>query len=150
MLIIDDLPDDVLITIFDFCMDGRCPCVVEALVFDHQLTKREMIEWWQSLVHVCRRWRGLVFELPRRLKLQLFCTPRTPARESLDVWPALPLSIQGDVSEMPVDNVIAVLEHSDRIRRIELNLHSTSQIKKIWTAIQVPFRELDVAAGRST
>jgi hypothetical protein len=44
-----------------------------------------------------------------------------------------------------VDNVIAGLEHSDRIRQIKLNYlgcHITSQIKKLWTAMQVPFPEL--------
>jgi len=44
-----------------------------------------------------------------------------------------------------VDNVIAGLEHSDRIRQIDLDFHSchiTSQIKKLWTAMQVPLPEL--------
>ena len=104
-------------------------------------TKRSL-DSWHSLLHVCRRWRGLVFESPRRLKLQLYCTPRTPARETLNVWPALPLFIHGDVSETSVDNVIAELEHSDRIRQIELSCHTTSQLEKIWTAMQVTFPEL--------
>jgi hypothetical protein len=103
-----------------------------------------LIKTWQLLVHVCRRWRGLVFGSPRHLNLQLFCTTRTPARETLDVWPVLPLHIQGDVSETSVDNVIALLELSDRICQIELNLgfDTTSQIEKLWTAMQVPFPEL--------
>jgi hypothetical protein len=43
-----------------------------------------------------------------------------------------------------VDNVIAELELSDRICQIELNLtfDTSSQIEKLWTAMQAPFPEL--------
>jgi hypothetical protein len=95
---------------------------------------RRKIESWQSLVHVCRRWRGLVFGSLCRLNLQLYCVP-TSARKSLDFWPALPLLIQGHVSEPIVDNIVAELEHSDRICQIYLNCHTTSRIEKLWTAI---------------
>jgi hypothetical protein len=36
--------------------------------------------------------------------------------KNLDVWSALPLLMLGGVSEESVDNVIAELEHSDRIQ----------------------------------
>ena len=85
-----------------------------------------------------------MFGSPRRLNLQLYCTPKTPARDTLDVWPALPLFIQGDVSQTSVDNVIAELEHSDRMRALCLNYHTTSRIETLWTAMQVPFPELVV------
>jgi hypothetical protein len=100
------------------------------------------IESWQSLVHVCRRWRCLVFGSPRQLNLQLYCLPGRSARKSLDVWPALPLLIKGRVTETSVDNVIAELEHSDRICQINLHCGTTSQIENLWTAMQVPFPEL--------
>jgi hypothetical protein len=106
-------------------------------------TKRK-IESWQSLVHVCPRWRGLVFESPHRLNLQLCCTPGTSARMSLDVWPPLPLIILGDVSETSVDNATTGLEHSDRISQFKLKCNTTSQIEKLRTAMQVPFPELAV------
>ena len=103
------------------------------------------IQSWQSLVHVCRRWRGLVFASPRRLNLRLFCTTRTPARGTLDIWPALPLLISADISETSVNNVIAELKHSDRICQISLRCNTTSQVKieKLWTALQVPFPKLE-------
>jgi hypothetical protein len=110
------------------------------VVYGNQDTRRK-IESWQSLVHVCRRWRGLAFGSPRRLSLQLCCILRTSARTSLNVWPPLPLLIGGDVFEASVDNVIAELEHSNRIRQINLQLF-TPQIEKFWTAMQVPFPEL--------
>jgi hypothetical protein len=111
---------------------------------DHDAKRK--IESWQSLVHVCRRWRGLVFGSPRRLNLHLFCITEIYARRSLDVWPALPLLIEGVVSKTSVNNVIAALEHSDRICKIDLMLkcQTTSQNEKLWKAIQVPFPELAI------
>ncbi len=139
MAAIDVLPDDVLLAIFDFY-------VVEADVrlfyaFGNQNAKRE-VDWWQSLVHVCRRWRSVIFGSPRRLNLQLLCMSDTPARKDLDVWPALPLLIGGTVSESSVDNVVARLEHSNRICQISIVCHATSQFEKVWAAMQVPFPEL--------
>jgi hypothetical protein len=138
---IDHFPDDVLLAIFDF------------YVFkDHDLDLRELsgrdtkrkMESWQSLVHVCRRWRSLVFVSPHRLKLQLFCVTGGYSRKSLDVWPALPLVIQGHVYDSSVNNVITKLKHSERIYQIDLHCHSTSQVQKLWTAIQMPFPKLAV------
>src|SRR6266478_1845320 len=106
------LPDDVLLEVFDFC-GIRYQEFLE-MVIEYQYGKRE-IEWWQSLVHVCRRWRRLIFESQRRLNLQPFCTTGTSARKTLDIWPAFPLLIQDHDSETSVDNIVAVLEHSNRI-----------------------------------
>jgi hypothetical protein len=136
VLTIDDLPDDDLLAIFDFCVVRY-----EDLNWSEYDAKRR-IEWWQSPVHVCRRWRCLVFGSPRRLNLQVYCIPGTPARETLDVWPATPLHIQGVVYEASVDDVVAVLKHRDRISQINLYCVTTSHIEKLWTAIQVPFPEL--------
>ena len=57
---IDILPDDVLLEIFDFYM------IIPSY------TGNPRYKAWQSLVHVCRRWRILVFGSPRRLDLRLF------------------------------------------------------------------------------
>jgi hypothetical protein len=111
------------------------------IVFGDQETKVK-IESWQSLVHVCRRWRGLIFGSPRRLNLQICCTPRKSARMSRDVWPSLPFLILGGVSKSAVDNVIAELEHRDRIFKIGLTFHTTSQIENVWAAMEEPFPEL--------
>ena len=138
---IDDLPDDVLLTMFDFYVFKDQDMPVFSIGID--LERRREIESWHSLVHVCQRWRGLVFASPRRLDLQICCTPLTSARKSLNVWPALPL-IQA--FDGPVDNVIALLKHSDRIRQIQIYLdpYTTREFEKLWTAMQVPFPELTV------
>ena len=130
---IDVLPDDVLLAIFDFCVAG---------VRDQE-TKRA-VESWQSLVHVCRRWRRLVFESPRRLNLRLVCTPRTPAKGTLDVWPALPLITRGAFEfSSGVDNIIIALGHHNRVRRTELWITLGSHLDKVFAAMHVPFPALD-------
>jgi hypothetical protein len=133
VLSINVLPDEVLLTIFDCCAGGES---------EDKLTKNE-IEAWQSLAHVCRRWRGVVFESPRRLNLRLVCTSRTPVREMLDVWPAFPLLIQDRVCPAEgVDNIVAVLERNDRVDKIELFDVSSTLLEKGLAALQEPFPEL--------
>ena len=101
------------------------------------------IEAWQSLVHVCRRWRVLVFESPRRLNLQLFCTNKTPTRGKLDVWPALPLIINGAMtSTQDLDNIIVALEQSNRVCQVTLWGLEGWQMEEVLATMQVPFPEL--------
>ena len=136
---IDMLPDDVLLEIFDLCAD------------DVTFTKEDIEAWhlaWQSLVHVCRRWRSIVFGSPRRLNLRLLCSAKTHAKDTLDIWPALPLIIR-ECTRLTegVDNIVALLEHSDRVRQVNLvNLGipdlSDSQLDKIVAAMQKPFPKL--------
>ncbi len=128
---IDVLPDDVLIGIFDFYVNPSCGVKAE-------------IEKWQSLVHVCRRWRSLIFRSPRRLDLRLCCTPETPARDTLDVWPPLPLIVRGTNMSLLsyVDNIIAVLGQSNRVCEVSLYDLADWQLEKVLAAMQVPFPEL--------
>ena len=130
---IDMLPDDLLLQTFDFFMK------------ELGLTK-ETKERWQTLVHVCRRWRRLVFGSPRRLHLELFCSNETPARDTLDAWPPLPLSIRCDEFAESVDNIVAVLERSDCVRHINLTVFEGLGRS---TAMQVPFPELSFLVLRS-
>jgi F-box-like len=125
---IDTLPDEVLLEIFDF------------FVVQCKLSKEE-IDRWHPLVHVCRRWRRIVFESPRRLNLRLVGTAVTPARDTLDDWPALPLFLCEDryyAFETGMDNIIAVLERSDRVDQIILILLS-SFLEQALAAMLVPF-----------
>ena len=135
------LPDDILLAIFDFCVVS-----FQDLGFFFMLRainqSKSKIESWQSLVHVCRRWRSLILDSPRRLNLQLYCDPGRSVRKSFDVWPAFPIIIRGDVDETSIDIAIAGLEHNDRICQIVLYFDTASQIEKLWMAMQVPFPEL--------
>ena len=131
MTTIDVLPDDVLLAIFDFYVvrtSGE-KCNIEA---------------WQTLVHVCRRWRCVAFESPRRLDLRLVCTSGTPVGESLDIWPALPPDISGTIASASVDDIVAALGHNDRVIGIDLRLGKTGSLQwdKVLAAMQVPFPAL--------
>ena len=129
---IDMLPDDVLLDIFDLFLD-----LPPNLFVDRS-------KMWQMLVHVCRRWRGVVFQSPRRLDLQILCTARRPVREMLDIWPALPLTIW--VGDGPpawgMENVIAALEHRDRISRISIDHTSSLILETLLPVMQEPFPAL--------
>jgi hypothetical protein len=129
---IDVLPDDVLLRIFDFYM-----------IIRPSYGEKKEIEAWQSLVHVCRRWRSLVLGSKRRLKLRLLCSPGTPVRDTLDVWPTLPLIIQGYMpSTSGTDNIIAALGQSNRVCRVDLEGLAGRQLRKALAAMQVPFPKL--------
>jgi hypothetical protein len=128
------LPDEVLLEMFYF------------YVGEHKydpLKRNKEIEEWQTLVHVCRRWRTTVFGSTIRLNLRLLCTSKTPARDALDVWPALPLLIEDeDFASEGVDNIVAALECSDRVDKIRLWYVGGSEMEDILAAMQVPFPNL--------
>ena len=147
------LPDDVLLSIFDLCINTDV--VQNIFPLAEEYAKRK-IESWQKLVHVCRCWTSLVFGSPRRLDLQLVCTTNTPARDTLDVWSALPLTIRCrgyyySYLITRVDNIIAVLERSDRVRQITLENVPSQCLELILAAMRKTFPELtslDISSSR--
>jgi hypothetical protein len=145
---IDILPDDVLLEIFDFSLGEKASSRVTGLFTteneeDSDPFAKITTQAWQPLVHVSQRWRSIIFGSPLRLGLQLVCTAKTPARDALDVWPALPLCLRCDgkyVTES-ADNLLAVLERGNRVVEIELSdvgLH----LEKVLEAMQKQFPEL--------
>ena len=127
---IDMLPDDILLSIFDICT-----------IAPELPPSKKPIEAWQSLVHVCRRWRSVIFESPRRLNLRLVCTNKTPVRDRLEVWPPLPLVIEGNTIE-GVDNIISALESRDRVDGIQVWGFNGLPSEKLLAAMEEPFPEL--------
>ncbi|KAI9513156.1 hypothetical protein F5148DRAFT_1372491 [Russula earlei] len=131
------LPDEVLVQIFYFyANDKRIGTVTSE---------------WHTLVHVCQRWRYVVFASPRRLNLQLVYTGKRPLSEMLDVWPVLPVVavLTTSSSSRPyVDdlwgNISAALEseHHHRICGINLFFNRTSHWERWSTAMQKPFPAL--------
>ncbi|KAH8981708.1 hypothetical protein EDB92DRAFT_170656 [Lactarius akahatsu] len=115
---INTLTDNVLVEIFDFCRLGE----------DHvQLEYSSRTVWkWNLLVHVCRRWRQIIFASPRRLHLENLCTNGTPVGNDLGIWPDIPIVMRYGIRDtIPFDdedNVIAALEHPDRLCRIGLHM----------------------------
>jgi len=127
---INVLPDDVLLQIFHWCLNE-----------DPSYPNPEELEEWQTLVHVCRKWRNVVLESPRRLNLRLLCDGRRPVREMLDVWPSFPIVIYVSMPEA-VQNVIAAFEHSDRVSQVLLDDISSSDLKNVLAVIQETFPAL--------
>jgi len=124
---IDVLDDDPLINIFRLY---RPDLLDEEETNDIRILQggewcRE--SWWYKLVHVCRRWRSLIFASASHLGLSLLCTYRTPVADMLAHSPPLPLVIDyADWSQnltlSPVDKegIKLALRHRNRVRRIRL------------------------------
>ena len=113
-LLTDYCSDVALLEIFYFYRDDARRMVD----LYHQFKE---IEAWHTLVHVCRKWRNIVFGSPRRLDLRLYCTEKTPVRRTLEVWPLLPIVVYGfGYEKWGVDNLVAALEQNDRICRLNL------------------------------
>jgi hypothetical protein len=127
---IEKLSDDVLLESFDFYLNNET------------LHGRRIADKWHTLVHVCRRWRNVVFASLRRLDLRLLCRNDRPVRAMLDIWPALPINIRMESWGPGLDNLIAALEHPDRVRSISL-IHVPDPHKNLLVAaMQVRFPEL--------
>ena len=124
---VDILPDVALLEIFDFYVSDP----------------KARIEAWHMLVHVCRKWRNVVFGSPRRLNLRLHCGPRTPVREMLDIWPSLPISVfvYGHKTE-DFDSTIAALEHKERISEFCMLLAPHTFPLAVLPMMQQPFPAL--------
>ena len=124
---IDKLPDVALLRIFDFYVDD---------------SDEEHIQSWHTLVHVCREWRAVVFGSPRRLNLRLRWTNRTRMRDMLGDWPLLPIAVRCHLEFGSVRNIIAGLEHNERISELGLFDITSRQLEMVLTAIHRPFPAL--------
>ncbi|KAH9172836.1 hypothetical protein EDB89DRAFT_1905739 [Lactarius sanguifluus] len=127
---INMLPDNVLLEIFDICQE------TDAM---------EHVWGWHFFVHVCRRWRQIIFDSPNRLNLRIFCTYGTPVRKNLGIWPALPIvmnyaNVDDWTGVLPndEDNVVAALEHPDRVSYLGF-IVTGSQLDKMAAVMQEPF-----------
>jgi hypothetical protein len=122
----DMLPDEILLEIFEL--------YIAELVDE---------EGWEILLHVCRRWRHVTFAAPRRLQLQIVCTAKTQARTMLDVWPALPILIRVvDLDDEYLGNVVAAVEHSDRISEIFIGGVTEYTLERIAAVMERPFPKM--------
>ena len=123
------LSDDVLLNIFCYYL-------------------HESPRFWPTLVHICRKWRYIVFGSQQALHLRLICTPGMPVSKTIDSWPALPIVLEygGSLTldpPAPEDevNIVAALKRSDRVSSISLTV-TTSLLDKLY-AIERPFLELE-------
>ena len=129
---IDVLPDESLLDIFDLYR-GLTRFFLESM-------------WWTTLAHVCRRWRAIVLASPQRLHLRVLCGPRTPVKTSLDIWPPFPIAVHGNhphtTDEEGENNLVAALEHRDRISDIHIFDPDGSSMERLVVAMQEPLPAL--------
>ena len=134
---INMLPDYVLLEIFGFSLDPPWR-------YNNN---------WHRLVHVCQKWRKIVFSAARRLNLELTCVDGRAVRNTLYVWPPLLvkmyyLGIQKSSGNPKykfgddVDNIIAALEHRDRVCEMTVFNALASEMEEISAAMQEPFPAL--------
>jgi hypothetical protein len=97
---------------------------------------------WHVLVHVCQRWRQIVFASPHRLNLQILCTHGTPFRKNIGIWPTFPIVLNFYCTRLLTpndeDNAITALKHPDRVSFVNLRVTS-SQLGKVARVMQKPF-----------
>lgn len=132
------LPDDILLDIFDF----------------YRIDSFHYPWIWLPLVHVCRRWRQIVFASLCRLDLQFLCNPRTRVRELLDLLPpAMPIMVcnccSPQTQQYPTPSadedgsqVITALEQRERVWWIHLQDMSSSLLETIVKTMQETFPTL--------
>jgi len=135
-VIIDALPDNVLLDTFEFCLGKDDP---------DDLDGEHNYDGWQTLVHVCYRWRCIVFASSRRLDLKLYCTQQRSVNSLLDIWPAFPIVVHALGSEEDVTNIIniAALRQHNRVCKIDYyNEEFQDPFLKEFAAIDEPFPAL--------
>lgn len=126
---IDTLPDETLLHIFEYYLDN---------VGDNPECMK-----WKTLVHVCGRWRDVVFGSPRRLDLRLFCGPRTPVNARLDIWPPILIVLFCYMLRTSnLANIVMALKHNDRARKIEIWDVPYQLMKDFAAVMRGPFPEL--------
>ena len=114
--IIDELPDEILLEIFDSYRQTF------ELELDPQLWHRK--SGWFSLVHVCQKWRRTVLGSPSRLDLRLHFTEHSPPPTLLTHLPPLPVIIdyytKGHWDSSIEDHMLSGFKHPDRVCEIRL------------------------------
>ena len=127
------LPDEVLLLVFHFDRSQDRP-------------HPSWDSWkWNRLVHVCRKWRSVVFESPNFLELRLVCHPWIRVELTRN-WLPLPIIItnSGYVS-MPEDYEFdAAIVHPNRVCEINLSYLERSQLQRLASAMQVQFPSLTI------
>ena len=134
---INILPDDILLLLF---RSDRVTYIDRRAAVD----RARCLPWrWDRLVHVCQRWRSIVFASPKFLDLALVCGPGTPL-ELIDIWPPLPIIIRDTVDRpMPEDyNFQAAIAQYDRVSHIDIRRITSSQLQRLTLAMQEQFPAL--------
>ena len=133
------LPDDVLLEIFNLHVTRP-----QSYSYVSREGPKLYEDAWHTLVHVCQKWRSVVFSSPRRLNLRLFCTNKRPIEKMPTIWPTLPIIIYA-YSETSllrgVSNLFTALGQHNRICKIDICGIPNSLLKQ-FGAMKKPFPKL--------
>ena len=119
---INILPDNVLLRIF--LIDGyqHNSHMQSYFGMEHDRDRVRRLPWrWHRLVHVCSRWRSIIFASPEFLDLRLVCGPGTPMQLT-SIWPPFPIIITNHPYHAMSEHhdFDAAIVHPDRVREIRL------------------------------
>ena len=142
-LTIDDIPDEVLLEIFDF---------YRKYLTDDQSLWNKKYKWFK-LIHVCRRWRHIVFASFTRLDLCLFVRNRNPGNIKTIFSPRLPplpividynyrFSGASRTGTKELGRMLAALKRCDRVRGITFSA-LPPDFYKLTKATKCPFPILE-------
>jgi hypothetical protein len=99
---------------------------------------------------VCQRWRQLIFAFPDHLNVRLCCGKEKPVKETLRIWPALPIVLLDNTCDWdiddgePEDGVLVALEQSNRVYEISLDFFPNyNPLGTIVSAMLVSFPALE-------
>ena len=85
---------------------------------------------------------SIIFASPLRLCIYLRCTDGVDVKKLLGCWPAFPIAVtytrRKGIDSDDEDNVLAALEHPDRVHHLCLHIRE-DQLAKLDTVIQKPF-----------
>jgi hypothetical protein len=103
--------------------------------------------WYYKLVHVCQRWRNIIFRSASYLGLSLVCTKGTPVTDMLAHSPSFPLVIDyvekyRCLAAEDEERAILALKQRNRIRRIRLFMPITN-LQKFIDAIEEEYPILE-------
>ncbi|KAH9080186.1 hypothetical protein EDB83DRAFT_953325 [Lactarius deliciosus] len=131
---INILPDDILLEIFAFCLHDP----------HNSLDSIRHMRVWLRLVHVCQRWRRIIYASPRHLDLHICCSNEMPFKnrnlKNLSLWRDFPLTIVFDIPEGE-DDLIAALGYPARVRSINI-LTKCPDVFEVVKVMRVPFPAL--------
>ena len=103
--------------------------------------------WWYALVHVCQRWRNIIFGSATYLGLSLHCTFGTPVSDMLAHSPPLPLVVgyfrdSFELTTEDEEGVVLALKQHDRVCRVRLHNAGTI-IQKLIKAMDEEYPVLE-------
>ena len=134
---IDNVPDDVLLEIFDFYRHTFGDPLSSERVWNNK-------NGWFKLAHVCHNWRSLVLASPSRLRLRLYFADNTLTRAAvLERLSHLPIVV--DYSNATLDSstqkrLISALRYPDRVCRVAITYDDSDWITE---PLDSPFPALE-------